>query len=857
MARSTGTVIENNFVQGFITERTALNFPANSAQAGENCVFDEKGRVTRRLGFDVETNYEELSVPIASGDTDSEFLWRAVAGDGDLDFLVRQKGNLLYFYDVSDPSQSISSNYTALTVDLDDFTVTGTSLDPATIKCQYAAGDGDLIVVNRACEPFFVRYNADDMLLTPTQINLEVRDFEGLDDGIDITNRPSFSFANLATNNAAHYYNILNQGWGVAISNWDNARSDMPSNVDYVALYRASETDNFDNARLTSNTPGNREAPKGHFILNAFDRDRVTAVTDDGFATLTFDSAEAGIDGGSATAIGNYSSLSAISNGDFSQSHTGSANRNTSSTTSSYAGYTLVTPTNIKRCRISGSNNLGYIQNYVGFSIGLRLYAKTGAAPANSTDGTLLGSLNISNKANESSPREIISSDTTTIYDHVWIQVIANDGLSGQPGNFYIAEFQVFTDVEAADILTTNERPQTTEFFAGRVWYSGVQDRGFNGDIYFSQIVRDEKQYGKCYQNNDPTNESFSDLLADDGGLISIPEAGKIVKLFAIQGSIIVFATNGVWSISGSSESSFKADDFSVIKISGIGTQSPQSFVNVAGIPYYWGEEGIYRISFDGANAIVSSLSVNSLSEQTIKEYITNLPIENKKNVKGAFDTLRNEVVWIYNEETTPASQDRYFNALVFNPVSNAFYTPWQIDTTATPKISGVVGFNDSNFEGTSRLKFLITTPVDVSNENITFAENTSTTYSDWADFATAEATPAYELEYTSFFETGYRLDGEASKSFYSPYVISYLDNITNSSCSLQAQFDFTNSGNSGKWSRPQELYRSSLTNRDVNQSRLKMRGSGRSMQLRFEGSGKNPFSIIGWSMLLSSNADV
>ena len=62
MARSQGTLIENNLTGGLVSDANGLNFPPNAVVATNNCVFSENGPVTRRYGFDYETNYANVDI---------------------------------------------------------------------------------------------------------------------------------------------------------------------------------------------------------------------------------------------------------------------------------------------------------------------------------------------------------------------------------------------------------------------------------------------------------------------------------------------------------------------------------------------------------------------------------------------------------------------------------------------------------------------------------------------------------------------------------------------------------------------------------------------------------------------------
>ena len=90
-----------------------------------------------------------------------------------------------------------------------------------------------------------------------------------------------------------------------------------------------------------------------------------------------------------------------------------------------------------------GSNNHGYVQTD-NPTITLELYGKTGAAPASSTDGTLLGSLSFTDTANESgNPREITSSDNETAFAYVWLRL----SFTGTARDICVAELEIYESV--------------------------------------------------------------------------------------------------------------------------------------------------------------------------------------------------------------------------------------------------------------------------------------------------------------------------------------------------------------------------------------------------------------------------
>lgn len=100
-----------------------------------------------------------------------------------------------------------------------------------------------------------------------------------------------------------------------------------------------------------------------------------------------------------------------------------------------WVGKTLTAAFPISKVNTWGSSDAGY--EGVGANITISLYGKSGAAPANGTDGTLLGTTGSTSAPENSDPRTITSSDTTTAYDHVWVYL---EGTTNQ----FIAELEIY-----------------------------------------------------------------------------------------------------------------------------------------------------------------------------------------------------------------------------------------------------------------------------------------------------------------------------------------------------------------------------------------------------------------------------
>lgn len=273
--------IENNFKNGLITEATGVNFPENAVTETYDCIFNIDGSVKRRRGFDFEANNTTKNI----NRTDraiSTYLWKNVAGNGDLTVYVVQVGATIYFYKTD--SSSLSTGAVVSTVTLTP--VSGAPV-PDAVEAQFSDGNGYLIVTHPYCEPMRVAFDPDTDIASSTTIILKIRDFEGaIADPESIDSRPSVSLGGLNVN---HKYNLLNQGWTAAnLTIWDTNQTTMPSNADVMFSFKDS-SDNFDatSAAIARVNAGNSKAPNGHYILTLSNQDRDTAAGTSGVVATT------------------------------------------------------------------------------------------------------------------------------------------------------------------------------------------------------------------------------------------------------------------------------------------------------------------------------------------------------------------------------------------------------------------------------------------------------------------------------------------------------------------------------------------------------------------------------------------
>lgn len=255
--------------------------------------------------------------------------------------------------------------------------------------------------------------------------------------------------------------------------------------------------------------------------------------------------------------------------------------------------------------------------------------------------------------------------------------------------------------------LTKMTEPETTRFrcvesFAGRVFYAGLESSRNSGTILFSKLADSIKDLGICHQQNDPTGEDISDLLATDGGEIRIPDAVKIQKLYAYQNSLFVFAENGVWQITGL-DGVFRADSFSVNRVSRVGILSPETFIAAEGTPFWWSYYGIHTLQTD---PVSGQGSEQNLSLPTIQTLWDEIPNEDKLKVTGAYDNINKRIYWAYpNENETVVA--KLNNFLILDIPLQAFY-PWKISDQAI-NTDCVVGMSFYTGYGAKELELDVT----------------------------------------------------------------------------------------------------------------------------------------------------
>lgn len=438
--------------------------------------------------------------------------------------------------------------------------------------------------------------------------------------------------------------------------------------------------------------------------------------------------------------------------------------------------------------------------------------------------------------------------DASEILDSDLFDTMSLGNTPAPNGHFIYNAFDIDRDtalgVSGLPAVSSGDyRPSQTAFFNGRVWYAGVQSTGYGSKIYFSKLIEGADDFGKCYQSADPTSEFNADLLPTDGGVINIPDIAIVLTMVPVSSSLFIFASNGIWSITGPA-GVFTANDYSVTKISNASISAPNSVVVAEGTPLWWDKAGIYSMVFDPTSG---RETVQNISENTIQQLINDIPENNVRYVKGVYNTIDKNIHWIYKTETPETVLENYLydRVLVFNLPSQSFSLN---SLTGTPAIAGLVfttySSNDPlvNVSGASLVKYITVGPIGTSDAMaVTVSQFNNSDYYDWVTYDDTG------IDAESYFISGYRIRGELIRKFQSNYIVVIMETEDNASAFVQGIWDYSNTSDNGRFTTMQQAYRDD-TSYDYSRAKLKMRGNGYSLQLKFISEAGKPFTIIGWS---------
>ena len=275
MAQGTEKLYKN-FVQGLITEASPLTFPENASIDEDNFVLERDGSRIRRRGVDYELNHALKATGIQAANLEtgrqSFHVWEFPGGDLDKTAGVARINNKLFFVNLqtSNPSNNFLNGGTSLTI---------SGLDQGEIECTSI--NNKLVVVGEDLDkPILLTYDKASDSVSQSEITVKVRDFWGVDDDLEVSERPT-------TLSNEHHYNIFNQGWNDRVKTSTdgeyvaqrlfNDKGFFPSNSDTWILGKNEdvsepEVGQFDSNFFERNSTDFGFAAQGSIVLDIFNR---------------------------------------------------------------------------------------------------------------------------------------------------------------------------------------------------------------------------------------------------------------------------------------------------------------------------------------------------------------------------------------------------------------------------------------------------------------------------------------------------------------------------------------------------------------------------------------------------------
>jgi hypothetical protein len=440
--------------------------------------------------------------------------------------------------------------------------------------------------------------------------------------------------------------------------------------------------------------------------------------------------------------------------------------------------------------------------------------------------------------------------------------------------------------------------------FAGRVWYAGFEGAVSGGDkrspnlgnfITFSQLVRSRQDFGKCYQDGDPTSREGNVLVDTDGGFIRITGANRIMGMATIGTSLIVLADNGVFAVTGGSDYGFTATNYKVDRLSAVGCISGLSIVTEGARVFFWSEDGIYGI----AGEKLGGLAVTSLTERTIQTMYDAIPNEVKAKTSGIYDAVAKKVRWLYKQDVL-FSASSVTKELIFDVGINAFYINrisrsltnqveivglfaaealqrGSVQTDVTVLNDPVVVVGDPVYvrdtvrqSGIQAARYLVAVTVG-GNSFFTIASYLNTKFKDW------EAIDGVGVDAKAYVLTGVSTAGDSGIAKQIPYLMMHFHRTEKgvaadftpanpSGCLVRSQWDWSTSPISNKWSPLFQAYRQerALFIEDLGDdfdngfsvvtTKNKIRGRGKAFSLYMESEPLKDCRILGWRLSLNGN---
>ena len=822
--------------RGLNTVSNEITFPDEFTSDELNYTIESDGSRRRRRGLAEESGGSTKTVEtIAAGQVNRSFKWQSAGGNPDKNLLVHQIGYTLYF---TDDASTVSTTYLTDTVDLSSSVrKVASATTAATVggePCSFAVHRGYLIVTHKYLHPFYVSVDSSDNI-TSKKIQILARDFEGIDDGRSIDFHDGTASCPFDVR-----YNLLNRGWNDADKDEFKGHAASPGwpaknqiwYLGYKRTYGSSVnpedgTRDFDPVKMAAEVFGSSSAPQGAILLDPLD-------TTYGYLGDTGGTASVALSFAGGDFVGSPSSDTYLDITVASHGYSGGS-------TFSISGQSWT-------FNLTGSSGEdGWEEMNRNWSVESGTGNPSGIGKVTATDANTL--------------RFYI----TAITDWDSWQDTANDGQIDGNDPIY-----------KSDGTTLTVGPKACTAWAGRIWYAGIDDQQWADTIFFSQVSLTPASFGSCAQKADPTDEFISQLRADDGGTIVIPNMGVVKQLRAVRNAMLVFTTKGVWEISGG-RGGFAADGYSVRQITDAGCSSAMSICQFDSATVYTGPRGISALT---PNQYTSQLEEQNMSAPVLEPTWNAITAANQAKVQTAYDDAKKRLYVLYRDSATLSHT--YDKALVYDLKNQGWYR-LGFNYGAAAGIISMIAISDADSsESNQKMKFqaqLTTTTVDTCDMNqsnyLDFDGSESplpylvTGWDSSAGFQRRKQAPIVHV-YNKRTGTGWTDAGggnwtedNTGSTLMTPFWDWTEGTQWDTPASPTAQEDWDASANnygvSGKIGKQMETYRrvrsftplatSNVDGYPVLATRNKVRGRGRVLSMRFDGAAAKDSHLLGFTM--------
>lgn len=796
--------VEKNYLafnQGLNTESSEIQFPDGFSTDERNYELLIDGSRRRRKGLAQESGGSDKTTTNACNGANQSFVWTNVGGDPDKTFIVHKFGSELYF---TDDAETISTSYHDEVIELDTFEVATTSASMDSNYAQFASGRGYLVVTGGSIVPTLIEYQSSTDDFLSYNIDLRIRDFSDQDDGFTNAQYPS------ALSDDTRY-NLLNRGWtDTDITTYFTDGSSVYPNksvpwhkgyaraVDDVTYVNADGVKAFNHAKYTGEPATASSAPAGSLIISPLASNYANS---------------------QGAPVVNVTALSI-------------------NTTTWIATLTVDVDPSIAvgaEFYLNDTSSKAYVEipAYGEYFPVVRAWDGVYTATTGTTGTT-------------------VKCQFTEIQN--WQSWIDEDRTMGTLGS---GDAIVRT---SGSVLAVG--PRACAFHDGRIFYAGIDDNEWSDYIFFSQVPDKVDKFGRCYQVADPTDPENNQLVDTDGGWFVIQGIQNVQRLVSVRNSLLVFAENGVWEVTGGQRGFFTPTGYAIRKITEVGCNSPLSPIAVQNTAYYTGPEGVFVI---GPNQYTGVLEANSVSKQFIQTKWNAIPETEQRRVLSVYDDSKQRILFLYGKDSASGFYDEI---LILDVEIPAWYYYSYNQGTNTGIMSAYAISYTTSTEQANKIKF----SCNVTNTTtVRTCDHAQTAY---VDFDGSESPLPYVVTgWDTVTVGGFSQREETQRRRQAPIVTVYAKRTetgytvagngwsgdNESSNLLTAYWDWTDDSVSGKIGDQYETYRhvrgfipsgaGDVDGYPVVVTRNKVRGRGRVLQLRFDGAATKDSHILGFTL--------